>query len=356
MMESQVEVLSEEYISEPTATVSKIYSDVLEHKPRKYWDYQNFNPQYDDIEKYSLTCKLSSGRYSEVFEAIDDSTDEKCVVKVLKPIITNRVKREIRMLEELNGEFNVIKLKAVVLTPPQTALIFEHVNSVGFDKMFLTLSEFEVRYYTYELLKALNYCHSKGIMHRDVKPHNIIVNRTEKKLHLIDWGLAEFYHRGHEYNVRVASRYFKSPELLLDYEYYDYSLDMWSLGCLFASLIFRRYPFFKGKNNMDHLERIVTVLGSNDLVAYTQKYNIALPERFQLKMCNKALWGQFVNEENEYLVNDDALNLLEQLLRYDHTTRITALEALEHRYFKPVLLHQKDRQSASGSRGENGRL
>lgn len=57
-----------------------------------------------------------------------------------------------------------------------------------------------------------------GIMHRDVKPHNVMIDHENRKLRLIDWGLAEFYHPGQEYNVRVASRYFKGPELLVDYQ------------------------------------------------------------------------------------------------------------------------------------------
>lgn len=64
------------------------------------------------------------------------------------------------------------------------------------------------------------------------------------QLRLIDWGLAEFYHPGTEYNVRVASRYFKGPELLVDFQEYDYSLDMWSLGAMFASMVWIFYFFF----------------------------------------------------------------------------------------------------------------
>ena len=97
-----------------------------------------------------------------------------------------------------------------------------------------------MRYYILEVLKALDYCHSMGIMHRDVKPHNIMIDHKQRKLRLIDWGLAEFYHPGREYNVRVASRYFKGPELLVDFMEYDYHLDMWSLGCMFAGMIFRK--------------------------------------------------------------------------------------------------------------------
>jgi serine/threonine protein kinase len=64
----------------------------------------------------------------------------------------------------------------------------------------------------------IHFSHSMGIMHRDVKPHNVMIDHAQRKLRLIDWGLAEFYHPGQDYNVRVASRYFKGPELLVDYQ------------------------------------------------------------------------------------------------------------------------------------------
>jgi casein kinase II subunit alpha len=66
-------------------------------------------------------------------------------------------------------------------------------------------------------------------MHRDVKPHNVMIDHQKRQLRLIDWGLAEFYHPDREYNVRVASRYFKGPELLVDLQDYDYALDMCSI-------------------------------------------------------------------------------------------------------------------------------
>lgn len=112
------------------------------------------------------------------------------------------------------------------------------MNNVEYRTLYPQLTDFDCRFYMYEIIRALDYCHSMGVIHRDVKPHNIMIDHSKRELRLIDWGLAEFYFPGKDYNVRVASRYFKSPELLVDYQYYDYSLDMWSLGAMFAGMVF----------------------------------------------------------------------------------------------------------------------
>jgi len=181
-----------------------------------------------------------------------------------------------------------------------------------------------------------------GIMHRDVKPHNVMIDHENKKLRLIDWGLAEFYHPGQEYNVRVASRYFKGPELLVDYQMYDYSLDMWSLGCMLASMIFRKEPFFHGHDNYDQLVRIAKVLGTEELYEYLDKYQIDLDPRFNdiLGRHSRKRWERFVHSENQHLVSQEALDFLDKLLRYDHKERLTAREAMEHPYFYAVVKDQ----------------
>jgi casein kinase II subunit alpha len=82
-------------------------------------------------------------------------------------------------------------------------------------------------------------------MHRDVKPPNVMIDHAQRKLRLIDWGLAEFYHPQMEYNVRVSSRHYKGPELLVDYQAYDYSLDLWSLGAMFAQMVSNTSNFLR---------------------------------------------------------------------------------------------------------------
>uniref|UniRef100_A0A4W4DSI8 non-specific serine/threonine protein kinase n=1 Tax=Electrophorus electricus TaxID=8005 RepID=A0A4W4DSI8_ELEEL len=295
-------------MSGPVTCRSRVYPDVNTQRPREYWDYESHVVEWGNQDDYQLVRKLGRGKYSEVFEAINITNNEKVVVKILKS-----------------------------RTP---ALVFEHVNNTDFKQLYQTLSDYDIRFYMYEILKALDYCHSMGIMHRDVKPHNVMIDHEHRKLRLIDWGLAEFYHPSQEYNVRVASRYFKGPELLVDYQMYDYSLDMWSLGCMLASMLFRKEPFFHGHDNYDQLVRIAKVLGTEDLYDYIDKYNMELDPRFNdiLGRHSRKRWERFVHSENQHLVSTEALDFLDKLLRYDHQARLTAREAMEHPYFCKLTL------------------
>jgi serine/threonine protein kinase len=155
----------------------------------------------------------------------------------------------------------------------------------------------EVRWAMYQLLEALAFAHSRGVMHRDVKPSNVLVSGgrgcPSLRLTVVDWGLAEFLKDGggsddgyddtatntnaggHElprYSCRVASRYYKAPELLLGNEQYDERLDSWSAGCVLAGLIFQREPFFRGSDNFDQVTKIAEVLGSERLLAYADSF------------------------------------------------------------------------------------
>ncbi|KAK3733489.1 hypothetical protein QZH41_019402, partial [Actinostola sp. cb2023] len=316
---------------------ARVYADVNVHRPREYWDYESHVIEWGQQDNYELVRKLGRGKYSEVFEAINITNDEKVVVKILKPVKKKKIKREIKILENLRGGPNIINLLDVVKDPVSRtpALIFEYVNNTDFKQLYQTFTDFDIRYYLYELLKALDYSHSMGIMHRDVKPHNVMIDHEKRTLRLIDWGLAEFYHPGQEYNVRVASRYFKGPELLVDHQEYDYSLDMWSFGCMLASMIFRKEPFFHGHDNYDQLVRIAKVLGTEDLFDYIEKYHIELDPRFNdiLGSHSKKKWERFEHTENAHLVSPESFDLLDKLLRYDIQERLTAREAMEHPYF-----------------------
>jgi len=261
---------------------ARVYADVNVHRPRDYWDYEALTVNWGDQEDYEVIRKIGRGKYSEVFEGANVVNNTKCVIKILKPVKKKKIKREIKILQNMCGGTNIIQLLDVVRDPQSKtpSLIFEHVNNTDFKILYPTLSDYDIRYYIFELLKALDYCHSNGVMHRDVKPHNVMIDHEKRQLRLIDWGLAEFYHPGREYNVRVASRYFKGPELLVDLQEYDYSLDMWSLGCMFAGMIFRKEPFFHGHDNYDQLVKIAKVLGTEELFHYLDTYDLELDPHF----------------------------------------------------------------------------
>ncbi|PPD68451.1 hypothetical protein GOBAR_DD34667 [Gossypium barbadense] len=353
---------------------SRVYADVNVLRPKEYWDYESLVVQWGDQDDYEVVRKVGRGKYSEVFEGINVNNNERCIIKILKPVKKKKIKREIKILQNLCGGPNIVKLLDVVRdhhskTP---SLIFEHVNSTDFKVLYPTLTDYDIRYYIYELLKALDYCHSQGIMHRDVKPHNVMIDHELRKLRLIDWGLAEFYHPGKEYNVRVASRYFKGPELLVDLQDYDYSLDMWSLGCMFAGMIFRKEPFFYGHDNHDQLVKIakehqfvtfsatltfvyllffldatitLQVLGTDELNAYLNKYHLELDPQLdaQVGRHSRKPWSKFINADNQHLVSPEAIDFLDKLLRYDHQDRLTAREAMAHPYFAQVRAAESSR-------------
>jgi len=147
-----------------------------------------------------------------VYEGVNVTNDKKVVIKILKPgkfliysVKKKKIKREIKILQNLANGPNIVKLLEVVRDPSSKtpSLIFEYIDNIDFKILYPKFTDFDVRYYMFEILRALDYCHSMGIMHRDVKPHNIIIDHNKKELRLIDWGLAEFYFPKQEYNVRV---------------------------------------------------------------------------------------------------------------------------------------------------------
>ena len=265
----------------------------------KYYDFESwvFPPDTIPIKStndYMLVRRLGAGKFSDVFEAVDVHVEKRLragkndpplsvdqrtlvVLKCLKPVAERKIKRELLVLQHASKLPNLVQILAVVVPSDYNdptkkyhlqhmpSLVLEHagVGAPWFchstkDNQYL--SEDEIRYFLYHLLVALDCLHAAGIMHRDVKPRNVF--KSDMSLMLIDLGLADFFLPNMQYNVRVASRHYKVPELLLGNENYDYAIDLWGVGCILAGLLFRREPFFRSKDNLDQLNTIIAVLGN----------------------------------------------------------------------------------------------
>ena len=171
-------------------------------------------------------------------------------------------------------------------------------------------------------------------MHRDIKPINFAINHKERQLKLFDFGLGEYYFPDYDYNLSVGTLYFKSPELFVGVHTYHYSFDIWGIGVVMAGMLFRKDPFFKAKDDFKVLKKIASYLGTEDLYKYEKRYNASLEDEEMEEMYmydfEKVPWEDLINKENEHLISRDGLDLLRQMLVYDHNERIAARDAMEH--------------------------
>uniref|UniRef100_A0A672KUH8 non-specific serine/threonine protein kinase n=1 Tax=Sinocyclocheilus grahami TaxID=75366 RepID=A0A672KUH8_SINGR len=295
----------------PVSSKARVYADANTVKSKEYWDYEAHVPSWSNQDDYQLVRKLGRGKYSEVFEAININSNDRVVVKILKPVKKKKIKREIKILENLRGGTNIIRLVDTVKDPVVNLAVI--VYAAVFYRML-----------SIDILRM-------ALMHRIVR-HLIDVSIHSDGL------LHPYYALGLGKKSNAIFMQISSVKPLL---MYDYSLDMWSLGCMLASMIFQKEPFFHGQDNYDQLVRIAKVLGTEELFSYLNKYHIELDTRFKdlLGQQTRKRWENFVQPENQHLVSPEALDLLDKLLRYDHQQRLTAQEAMEHPYFcEPAFL------------------
>ena len=310
--------------------------------------YINQDIKLGDMSKYEVNAKIGRGRYSEVYSGIEKYTNEKVVIKILKPINKNKIKREAVILQYLNKCPNSVHL--LDITKGESidiyCLIYNSISGHDLKLVYKNITPEDMKLYIYKILQCLSFCHSKKIMHRDIKSGNIVVNTITKELNVIDWGLSEYYISNFKYNTRVGTRFYKAPELLLDYKKYDYAIDIWSAGCVLASLLFQKDFFFKGSDLNNQIIKVAEVFGYKEFEKFYNKYqnDIRINKKVmeQIKNFEKKEWKSFVNENNKYLVNDDVIDLLDKMLKFDPSERIKAKDAINHPYFKEFFSDNED--------------
>lgn len=193
------------------------------------------------------------------------------------------------------------------------------------------LTDAHFQSFIYQILCGLKYIHSANVLHRDLKPGNLLVN-ADCELKIADFGLARGFSVDPEENAGymteyVATRWYRAPEIMLSFQSYTKAIDVWSVGCILAELLGSK-PFFKGRDYVDQLNQILHYLGTPSEATLArigspraQEYVRNLPY-----MQKKPFPSLFPH------ANPDALDLLDRLLAFDPAQRIDVEAALEHRY------------------------
>ncbi|XP_059439673.1 cyclin-dependent kinase D-3-like [Corylus avellana] len=288
-------------------------------------------------DRYLKREVLGEGTYGVVYKAIDTKTGQKVAIKKIrlgkqKEGVNFTALREIKLLKELKDP-NIIELIDAFPHKGNLHLVFEFMETdleaVIRDRNIF-LSPGDIKSYLQMTLKGLAYCHKKWVLHRDMKPNNLLIG-SNGQLKLADFGLARIFGSpDRKFTHQVFARWYRAPELLFGTKQYGAGVDVWAAACIFAELLLRR-PFLQGSSDIDQLGKIFAAFGTPtasqwpdmpylpDYVEY--QYVPAPPLRSLFPMAS-----------------DDCLDLLSKMFTYDPKARISVQQALEHRYFSSAPL------------------
>jgi cyclin-dependent kinase len=247
--------------------------------------------------------------------------------------------REISLLKELQ-DVNIVRLLDVIHTEKKLTLVFEYLDQDlkklidggggdGLDKL-------TYKSYLYQLLKGVAYIHKFKILHRDLKPQNLLISR-EGILKIADFGLARGYGIPvKNYTHEVVTLWYRPPDVLLGSRNYLTTVDIWSVGCIFAEMVNGK-PLFTGSSEADQLKRIFKIRGTP-----TEK---VWPDISKLSEWNPESYETYKEEPLEKYcgkLDKDGLDLIEKMLQMDPEKRISAEDALKHPFFNDVLASVKE--------------
>ncbi|XP_074296668.1 putative serine/threonine-protein kinase At1g54610 [Silene latifolia] len=292
----------------------------------------------DSFEKLD---KIGQGTYSSVYRARD--LDQRKIVALKKvrfdnldPESVRFMAREIHILRRLDHP-NVIKLEGLVTSRMSCSLylVFEYMEHdlAGLaSHPAVKFTESQVKCYMQQLLGGLDHCHSRGILHRDIKGSNLLID-NDGKLKIADFGLASVYdpHGSQPLTSRVVTLWYRPPELLLGAANYGAAVDLWSTGCILAEL-YAGMPIMPGRTEVEQLHKIFKLCGSPS-EEYWRKSKLPHATVFKPQQPYARRVAETFKD-----FPAPALSLLEVLLSVDPADRGTALSALKSEFFttKPL--------------------
>mmetsp|Transcript_17223 Transcript_17223/g.48052 ORF Transcript_17223/g.48052 Transcript_17223/m.48052 type:complete len:482 (-) Transcript_17223:384-1829(-) len=287
------------------------------------------------MERYERLEKLGEGTYGVVYKAKHRQTGriialKKILLEQEDEGVPSTAIREISLLKELSHP-NVVRLEDVVHTEDRIYLVFEFLD-LDLKKYMDTHPRLQqdpqlIKYYLFQMIRGIAYCHAHRILHRDLKPQNLLIDRQRNILKLADFGLARaFGIPVRAYTHEVVTLWYRAPEILLGAKHYSTPVDMWSIGCIFAEMV-RGRPLFPGDNEIGQLFNMFQVMGTpNEAVwpgvSQLPDYKDSFP-KWRPKDFHTLVPG----------FDPAGVDLMQRMLTYAPSQRITAYEALRHEYF-----------------------
>ncbi|KDP31293.1 hypothetical protein JCGZ_11669 [Jatropha curcas] len=280
--------------------------------------------------------KIGQGTYSSVFRARELETGRIVALKKVRfdnfePESVRFMAREIVILRRLDHP-NIMKLDGLITSRLSCSiyLVFEYMEHDITGLLScpdVRFSESQIKCYMKQLLSGLEHCHLKGVMHRDIKGSNLLVN-NEGMLKVGDFGLANFCNSGNRQPLtsRVVTLWYRPPELLLGSSDYGASVDLWSVGCVFAELLFGK-PILQGRTEVEQLHKIFKLCGSPP-DEYWRKSRLPHATLFKPQQPYDSCLQETFKD-----LPTTAVNLIETLLSVEPYKRGSATSALKSEYF-----------------------
>ncbi|KRX27457.1 Cyclin-dependent kinase 5 [Trichinella nelsoni] len=291
------------------------------------------------MQMYEKLEKIGEGTYGTVFKAKNRETHEIVALKRVRlddndEGVPSSALREICLLKELKHP-NIVRLIDVLHGSRRLTLVFEYCDQdlkKYFDSLNNEIDPQMVKSLMYQLLRGLAFCHSKKVLHRDLKPQNLLLSRS-MELKLADFGLARAFGLPVRcYSSDVVTLWYRPPDVLFGARFYDTSIDMWSAGCIFAEIACAGQPLFPGSDTDDQLKRIFRLLGTPD--ERTWPGVTYLPDYKEITVHpSKLTLAQVVPS-----LSNKGRYLLQKLLVCNPKNRLDASSALQHPYFADISL------------------
>lgn len=297
------------------------------------------SPKFGKADSYEKLEKLGEGSYATVYKGKSKVNGKLVALKVIRlqeeegtPFTAIR---EASLLKGLKHA-NIVLLHDIIHTKETLTLVFEYVHTdlcQYMDKHPGGLHPDNVKLFLFQLLRGLSYIHQRYILHRDLKPQNLLISDTGE-LKLADFGLARAKSvPSHTYSNEVVTLWYRPPDVLLGSTEYSTCLDMWGVGCIFVEMIQGVAAFPGMKDIQDQLERIFLVLGTPNEDTWPGVHSLPhfKPERFTLYSSKnlRQAWNKlsYVNY---------AEDLASKLLQCSPKNRLSAQAALSHEYFSDL--------------------